>query len=1106
MKVAVQQFIFVVVVFIGLSMKTVMAMQNMPLQTTLVQNNTPENGLGQIQPTPALLSSLEERIKQNEPSVETTIEGLSQYFIEHPGDYHHARFLNLKAYRDILKQDYVSAYQQLLDAREYAKVGNNELALAESFRLEGFILDFSGEHGRALDALNHSLELYSELNSEEVLSVYSAMGNVYASLEDFEKLLSFSHRYLSSAQRLANKENEGIAYYFQGYAHKELGNYQDAKVSLLLANEVLTETKYPFVGIVYSSMAELHIAQGNMSEALRNLNKAAEADRKVGFLYTEGPRLLQLVEIYLQRGEVELAISELEAGLKKEEVQNDKALLLRFLEQLISLFESKNDYQSALQYSKLFQETYKQSFNEQQSRLLALNRVRLAIAEKEDTIQLLEKDNQLKEQRNIIQQKTNTFQLYFIGGVILSLILVISLLLRTRQQRSALNKLAKELQKATDAKSDFLARMSHEVRTPLNAIIGLTKLSQRAAESKDQQTNLLQIEGASKTLLSVVNDILDFSKIEAGKMDIESTPFNIDALVNQAIRYHLPRANEKQIELIQHIARDVPHNLIGDPLRIQQILNNFLSNALKFTDDGLVSVSVGCELVADNVLLEFEVKDTGIGLNNEEKNRLFQPFNQGNESTSRRYGGTGLGLAICQQLASLMGGKTWVESKLGKGASFYFTVNVERNSAVKIVSPSKQLSALKVLVVDDVSLSRHAISEALLMANIEADLATGGQEAIAKLRNATANNAPYDLLILDWKMPDIDGLEVVAIMNQEFAAKPPKVIMLSAFESGQMREQATRLGIKTFIKKPFGASELINNIQELCLDYRASAEVIETDVSGFPYLAGKNILLAEDNALNQKVALGLLKDTHANIQVASNGIEAVDILRRNSAFDLVLMDIQMPEMDGLEATKVIRSELQLTMPIIAMTAHAMQQDIDKSIAAGMNAHLNKPVEPEKLFSVLATLIREHKATTVGIETKELNEIPANAEPLKALSRIDKTRAMQSLLNDESLYTTLLTDFLALQAERDALALAIADKDYPSISRIVHIYSTALKYIGAYELAELTRSVELTIQNQEEGAEDFETDFDKQLEIMSRALAEIHEAVKVNLNTNGTSTR
>ena len=233
---------------------------------------------------------------------------------------------------------------------------------------------------------------------------------------------------LSSAQRLESSENEGIAYYYQGYAHKELGNFQEAKVNLMLADELLIDTNYPFIGIVYGSMAELHIAQGNINEALKNLNKAAEADRKVGFKYTEGPRLLQLVEIHLRRGEVELGISELESGLKKEEVKNDKALLLKFLEKLISLLESTNDYRSALQYSKQFQDVYEQSFNEQQSRLLALNRVRLAIAEKEDKIQLLEKDNQLKEQRNISQQKANTFQLYFIVGVILSLALVLSLI------------------------------------------------------------------------------------------------------------------------------------------------------------------------------------------------------------------------------------------------------------------------------------------------------------------------------------------------------------------------------------------------------------------------------------------------------------------------------------------------------------------------------------------------------------------------------------------------------------------------------------------------------------------------------------------------------
>lgn len=1030
------------------------------------------------------LDGLKTRIQENDPTVQSAFSELHAFFAAHPNDYEHARFLNIKSYFYILKQDYVFAYEALLEARKYATSAKNVLSLAESHRLEGLILDLSGEHASALEAMHQALDLFNKAESDKVLLVYSAMGNVYMSLKDYELMLTFAHQYLSAAQRFNSKEGEGTAYFFQGYAQRALGQYQDAKVSLLLAESQLREANYPFIGIVHSAMAELYIAQGNLSEALKKLNQASEADRQVGFKYNEGSHLLHLVDIYKQQGELELAIAELEAGLEKEIIKNDKVLILDVLNQLISLHETNGNLETALNYSKQYRQAFKQSFNEQQSRLVALHRVRLAISEKEETIKLLEKDNQLKEQRNLIQKKKNTQQLYFIGFVILSLGLMAGLWLRTWKQRKSLDILTQDLRKATKAKSDFLARMSHEIRTPLNAIIGLTKLSQRAAEDKEQQTNLIQIEGASQTLLSIINDILDFSKIEAGKLDIESTPFNLDTLVNQTIRLHLARAQEKHIELIQHISRDVPLNLIGDPLRIQQILNNLLSNALKFTEDGLISVSVRCKQAADDIQLEFEVKDSGVGLTTAHQAQLFQPFNQGDESISRRYGGTGLGLAICKQLTTLLGGEIWVESQLGKGSVFHFTVKVKHDTSQQIVSPSNQLSALKVLVADDIEASRNAILEALSMANIQADIATGGKDAFAKMRAAIATSSPYDLLILDWNMPDIDGLEVAAIMNQEFSIKQPKVVMLYAFESPRMREQAIQLGIRNFIKKPFSTSELVDTLQELCLNVKA--KTVLKDIPAVPNLKGTRILFAEDNALNQKVTLGLLNDTQATIEVANNGLEAINKLREDSAFDVVLMDIQMPVMDGLTAAKRIRQELQLTLPIIATTAHAMQQDIDKSLAAGMDGHINKPVDPNRFFDVLVEVLNKRGSSATS---EIINETTATSS---SLTFIDKPKALHTLLGDEALYTNLVNDFIALEDELNALHKAIDTQDYPSIARIAHIFTTALRYIGAFTLAELASSIELSVKRGEQANE---KDFSAKLDLFYESL----KKVRVQLN-------
>ncbi|MGB0568434.1 MAG: response regulator, partial [Alteromonas macleodii] len=599
-----------------------------------------------------------------------------------------------------------------------------------------------------------------------------------------------------------------------------------------------------------------------------------------------------------------------------------------------------------------------------------------------------------------------------------------------------------------------------------------------------QRDYLDKIASSAQSLLGIINDILDFSKIEAGKLDIESTPFNLDTLVNQTIRLHLARAQEKHIELIQHISRDVPLNLIGDPLRIQQILNNLLSNALKFTEDGLISVSVRCKQAADDIQLEFEVKDSGVGLTTAHQAQLFQPFNQGDESISRRYGGTGLGLAICKQLTTLLGGEIWVESQLGKGSVFHFTVKVKHDTSQQIVSPSNQLSALKVLVADDIEASRNAILEALSMANIQADIATGGKDAFAKMRAAIATSSPYDLLILDWNMPDIDGLEVAAIMNQEFSIKQPKVVMLYAFESPRMREQAIQLGIRHFIKKPFSTSELVDTLQELCLNVKA--KTVLKDIPAVPNLKGTRILFAEDNALNQKVTLGLLNDTQATIEVANNGLEAINKLREDSAFDVVLMDIQMPVMDGLTAAKRIRQELQLTLPIIATTAHAMQQDIDKSLAAGMDGHINKPVDPNRFFDVLVEVLNKRGSSATS---EIINETTATSS---SLTFIDKPKALHTLLGDEALYTNLVNDFIALEDELNALHKAIDTQDYPSIARIAHIFTTALRYIGAFTLAELASSIELSVKRGEQANE---KDFSAKLDLFYESL----KKVRVQLN-------
>jgi CheY-like chemotaxis protein/anti-sigma regulatory factor (Ser/Thr protein kinase) len=594
-------------------------------------------------------------------------------------------------------------------------------------------------------------------------------------------------------------------------------------------------------------------------------------------------------------------------------------------------------------------------------------------------------------------------------------------------------------------------------------------LTQKTKVNKQQKTNLQQIEESSYTLLGVINDILDFSKIEAGKLNIEKIPFELDKLIDQAIRLQSLKAQQKNLELIQYIERDVPLHLIGDSLRIQQILNNLISNAVKFTEKGVVSILVTQKYSNTQPLLQLSVKDTGIGLSEEQIKRLFQSFSQADESTTRKYGGSGLGLAICKQLVELMDGQINVESQPQKGSSFTLTIPllVNEKDTLKPVSISTQLSSLRVLVVDDIDLSRQVIAEALLRINICPDLAENGFKAIELIRLAEADQAPYDLVIIDWKMPDIDGIEVASIINQQTLHKKPQLLMLSAYDLATLKELGQPLGVKHYLEKPLSSSAIVDSLMNMfaiAQDVNVDDIPPTKDTIFIPNLAAYRLLLVEDNELNRKVAKGFLADTKIQIVIAKNGQEAIDIISKDRNFDVILMDIQMPILDGITATQIIRNKLRLELPILALTAHAMRVDIDKCIAAGMNGHISKPIDAELLYQQLNNLLSQRGAVTPS------QVITSPNMALIAEDEINQEKAIQLLRSDEELYWDLVGDFIKMENQIAELNQAIEVKNHQVIFRILHSYRTSLSYVGAYKLSEFAVTLERQIKEKQQNVD------------------------------------